>query len=274
MDPASEPPVVPGDAAPQEPEDEEPRGVVARVWTPVKGWATASPTNFGSAVIVAVLAATLPFGGWREAEEDPLATPDPGETLTVAPFEVTVERAVHGVDLGGYLTEPSTPGARHVVVELTLKNTSDETLSASDVRPLVSVRGLPAAPDPLTEGEDAQGGTGDTSGDGASGGISDDTLDDTADGTGTESDEIPVGWTDLYDLEAEPGLLTGLVPGLEYEVGLHQIVEVPAGELPEELTIRLSTLTYRQMSITDQYVWTDPVPTAEVVVPLEEAGAP
>lgn len=204
----------------------------------MKNWVTASPANFGSAVIVAVLAVTLPFGGWREAEKDALAAPPVGERTTVAPFEVTVERAVHGVDLGGYLTESLVPDERHVVVILTLRNTTDQTLTTTDLRQFVAVRGLTAM-DGDPEGEDSG-----------------------------------PGWTQLLDVETEPGPLSGLVPGLDYQVALHRTVAAPAAELPEELTVRLSTLTYRQMSIADQYIWTDPAPAAEVVVPLEEVASP
>lgn len=265
-------------------EQEEPGSWPVRAWTSLRDWATASPANFGSAAIVAVLAVSLPFGGWREAEEEPLSTPAPGTKVTAAPFEVTVERAVHGTDLGGFLTEPFTPGARHVVVELTLRNTSDQTLMATDLRQLVSVRGLPepeiaggegdgAADEDTAAALEAMGfGGDDGSGDG--GGADVDGADSEATDSEATDGDGAVGWTELYDMEVEPGLLVGLVPGLEYHVGLHQIVELPPGDLPEELTVRLNTLTYRQMSITDEFIWTDPSLTAEVVVPLEEAGTP
>lgn len=239
-----------------------------RAWTSLRDWATASPANFGSASVVAVLALSLPFGGWREAEADPLTRQEPGTEITAAPFEVTVVRAVHATDLGGYLTEPYTPGARHVVVELILRNTSDETLMLSDVRRALSVQGLPVAED-----EEETAARLEELGFGGEGSEGVDDAGDVETETDTGTEEV-VGWTDFYDMEGEPGLLSGVVPGMDYHLGLHEIVEVPAGQLPEEVTVRLSTLTYRQMSITDQFIWTDPVPTAEVVVPLEEAGAP
>lgn len=205
----------------------------------LKDWVTQSPANLGSAVIVAVLVGSLPFGGWKPAERDAVALALPGEKVDAAPFEVTVHEARYAKDFGGelgedYVEEGSEPPT-HVILVLTLRNTSDQTLSQLDLRDSIDVSGLP---DPVDYGG--------------------------------EPTAPAHRWTSqLLDLEGEPSSFSGVGPGMDYTIALHQRTSAPTADLPETLTVQLMGKTYRQLSVADNYAWADPAAVAQVSVPLK-----
>lgn len=204
----------------------------------LKDWVTQSPTNLGSAVIVAVLVGSLPFGGWKPAERDAVALALPDEKVDAAPFEVTVHEARYAKDFGGelgedYVEEGSEPPT-HVILVLTLRNTSDQTLSRLDLRDSIHVSGLP---DPVDYG-------------------------------GEPTAPAHRWTTQILDLEGEPASFSGVGPGMDYTIALHQRTAAATGDLPETLTVELMGKTYRQLSVANNYAWADPAPVAQVSVPL------
>lgn len=211
---------------------------LTRLGERLRTWLTASPANAGTALLVLILLVSLPFGGWRPAAPDVLAQADPGEPVTAAPYELVVERAIYGPELGGELRNEDYLDGQHVLLLLRIRNTSDETLTVLDLRSTIEVRGLP---EPLSL-------------------------------AGTPQDPR-TAWASAYDVHDSPIELAGLGPGMDYVIGLHQRTAAPDSALPETLTVQISSQTYRQMSIADEYRWADPVPVATVVVPLDPAGA-
>lgn len=212
-------------------------GALRRALGWLRAWATKSPKNLGTVALVLILVLSLPFGGWRPAEPDEVPAKPPGVKVVAAPFEVTVERAVYGPDLGGALFEESYNTSQHVLVLVRVRNTSDDTLTSLDLRTSISVSGIP---------EPA--------------GVSD------------EPEESRQGWVSMFDASGPPDTLSGLGPGMDYVLGLHQRTLAPDAELDEtELTVTLSGKTYRQLSVADTFGWVDPATTATVTVPLQRS---
>lgn len=208
-------------------------------WAWLKAWATKKPANAGTALLVVVLIISLPFGGWRPAAQDEIPQVQAGEAVTAAPFEIRILDAVYGEDLGGHLSPEGFHDARHVMVVLSLRNTSDLTLSLLDLRDSLTISGLP---EPAGAG-------------------------------GGPEDEPGQGWSTVLDVDGPPQALSGLAPGMDYIVGLHHRTLATDEALSEvELTVSLSAKTYRQQSVSDLYRWMDPTLVATVSVPLRVSG--
>ncbi|WP_162803037.1 hypothetical protein [Ornithinimicrobium avium] len=207
-----------------------------------RDWLTASPARVGYAVVAAVLLLTWPFGGWSPAVEAGARTPV-GREVSAAPFTVTVERAVAGVDLGHPFAlldngiNPDQADDQHVLLMLTVRNDSARTLPVREVyADLISVSG---SGEPVTT-------------------------------TGAPQADVSM-WSSVYAGREQPQLLAGLGPGMDYELVLQQPV---SGEAPEELEVELYSRTSRQSSLEDTMLWADPVLVTTVTVPVEHPAGP
>lgn len=218
-------------------------GLPARARAAARDWVTASPARAGYAVVGLVLLASWPFGGWEPAADEPATSTDPGTPVAAAPFTVSVDRAVAGVDLGPPFwpldngLDPAQADDRHVLLFLTVRNDSDRTLPVSEVyRELLAVRGLE---EPVTS-------------------------------TGQPQEDVSA-WSSVYTDHDEPQSLAALGPGLEHRLVLQQPV---SGAVPEELTVDLYRRTYRQSTLDDTMIWADATLRTTVSVPVETVDAP
>ncbi|SOC58421.1 hypothetical protein [Ornithinimicrobium cerasi] len=197
-------------------------------------WVLARPRNAGYAVVVAALLLTVPFGGLAAAPEDEPDAVAAGTTVRAAPWELTLERAVWGPELGGDL--PAAEGVQQVLVLGTLRSTAGTTLSSSELRGSLRVRDLPGA----------------------------------ADAFGTPLEDGMLPWDSLWTLEPATATLRAVAPGLTYDVGLH--LTTTERTLPDQIEVEVFTKTHRQSSLEDTMLWTDEQRTAVVRVPTERSG--
>ena len=207
---------------------------VSRMVAAARSWLTARPRNAGYAGVLAALALTVPFGGLAAAPQEQTPRTPAGEQVAIAPWEVTWDRAIYGPDLGGVMGEE---GAMHMLITGQLRTTHTETVPSRDLTSSVLMR---------TPG----------------------LIDDTG-------REVEVGAaphiTYLYVLEPTPQPLTAISPGLTYGFGMH--LTMPAGQSPpEQIELELQGKTYRQSSLDDSYLWTDPVTVTTVSVPTQRSG--
>lgn len=222
-----------------EPEQPRPRRV-QRIVLAARTWLLASPRHVGYAVVVAALLLTIPFGGLAAVPEEEVPLVAAGEPVSAAPWELTLEKAVWGPDLGGFFT--ATEGRQHLLVLGTLRTTAgaEATVPTSELGGSVVVRAV--------DGSDL--GLGDSFGN---------PLEDGA--------FAPLG--DVYSLEPTPQQLDAVPPGLAYDVAL---ALTATGEIPEEIEVELSSKTLRLSSLDDTMIWADPAPVARVRVPTERSG--
>ncbi|WP_122261943.1 hypothetical protein [Ornithinimicrobium cerasi] len=197
-------------------------------------WVLARPRNAGYAVVVAALLLTVPFGGLAAAPEDEPEAVTAGTTVRAAPWELTLERAVWGPELGGDFLEQE--GVQHVLVLGTLRSTAGTTLSASELGSSVRIRDLPGA----------------------------------ADAFGTPLEDGLLPWDSLWTLEPATVSLRAVAPGLTYDVGLH--LTTTEQTVPAEIQVELYSKTYRESSLEDTMLWTDERRTAVVTVPTRRSG--
>lgn len=196
----------------------------------------ARPTHVGYAVVLAALALTIPFGGLAASPEEELSAQPPGTTVSAAPWEITLDRAIYGTDLGGtfYDDEQHT----HVLLLGTLRTTATSTVPVADLEATLQVSGLPG----LTNGF----------------------------GEPVEDGVVPMGGN-VYDLRPTPQAVQAIAPGLESPVAIH-LTTTERGELPDELELSFWSKTYRESSLDSSYLWTDEVETARMTLPLEASG--
>jgi hypothetical protein len=218
-------------------------GLPTRAGAAARSWVTTSPARAGYAAVGLVLLVSWPFGGWEPADADPPTSTAPGAEVVAAPFTVSVDRAVAGVDLGPPFwpldngVNPDQADDQHLLLLLTVRNDSDRTLPVSEVfRGLVEVRG-PAELVTTTGHPQA--------------GVS--------------------AWSAVYTDHERPQPLAALGPGLEHQLLLHQPV---SGEAPETVSVDLLQRTYRQSSLDDTMLWTDGTLRTTVTVPVETVDAP
>jgi hypothetical protein len=205
------------------------RGVEA-----VRDWVLASPRHAGYALALLALVVTVPFGGLAAAPADEPARRPAGTPVAAAPWELTLERALWGPELGGDFGPQD--GLHHVVLVGTLRSTADSTLPASDLVGSVRVPGLPGAADGF--------------------------------GSPLEDGVLPSGT--LWTLEPATVNLGAVAPGLTYDVGLH--LTTTADTVPAELEVEVYAKTYRQSSLESTMLWTDEERTAVVTVPAQRSG--
>lgn len=214
------------------------RSGVARALHAARDWILARPRNAGYAVVVAALLLTVPFGGLEAAEQEAIRQVPAGETADAAPWRITLEKAIHGPDLGSGFG-PLEQG-EHILILATLTTTDEvtETTGASVLSGSLAV---------TAEGVEL------------------------LDGYGSplrEGGQIPLVGT-LFTLEPTAQALSGVAPGLSYDVGIHLTT---TDEVPDELRVELSTKTYRQSSVEEAMFWADETPSAVVMVPTEPSG--
>lgn len=216
-------------------EEQTRRSGVQKMFSAVKKWLVASPRHVGYAAVGLVLLLTLPFGGLAATPEEEAPRHEAGETVDFAPWQLTVEKAIWGPDLGSPFFE--TEGRNHVLVLGQLATTASETLGVGELRDSLWVR---------AEGIEL----GDPYGN---------VLPD-----GQFSGTVSVHTTGRF-----AQALSAVSPGLTYDVALH--LTTP-DEMPETLELELATKTHRLSSLQDTMLWTDPVASATVVVPTERSG--
>lgn len=210
-------------------------GIVGRVGGRFKEWVTASPANLGSALLVAALVGSLPFGGWRAASGDEVAQVAVGQPVEADPFRITVQEARYGEDLGGALRQNYTEGLQHVIVIVTLHNVSDATLRTSELRDTITIEGLP----------------------------------DPVDLLGDPVEEQHRWVNEVFEMvDDQPDVLAAYGPGMDYTLAFSQRTSATPEEMPETLTVTLDRRTYKQRTISKEFAWQDPAPVAEVTVPL------
>lgn len=217
-------------------EGEERPGRLQQILSRAQEWILAKPAHVGYVVVIAALLLTVPFGGLAAAPEEELQQVPAGSAATAAPWEITLDRAIYGPELGGSFVAGE---LTHVLLMGTLRNTSERTVPIADLEGSLHVSGLPGAADPL--------------------------------GTPLEDGAIDMSLGGLYDLRPTPIPLRALVPGLDYPIGIH-LTTTNSGALPEAIEVTLSTKTYRQSSLDSSYLWADPVSTAVLRVPTERSG--
>lgn len=125
-------------------EQEQPRpSPVQRIIRGARSWLLASPRHVGYAVVLGALLLTVPFGGLAAAPEEELPVVAAGEPVTFAPWEVTLEKAIWGPDLGGsFGPSLADDGRQHVLILGTLRTAPGvtETLSTVELNGSLAVR--------------------------------------------------------------------------------------------------------------------------------------
>ncbi|KGM09133.1 hypothetical protein [Cellulomonas carbonis] len=186
--------------------------------------------DLGAGATVVLLASTAAFGGLRDAGTtvDALA---PGTALVAAPLEVTVDKVLWVDELPG--AYPSEDGNRWIAVLTTFRSTHDATLLGPELRPTLSLEGVPGLvgrPDPAT-------------------GL--------------------VGSTERLVL-TDGSRLTPVQPGLEHDAVFlfEQDGDVAP---PTEVTLVAVGQTFRSSSLQDLDEWTDPAVVARGTLPVREA---
>lgn len=172
-------------------------------------------------VTVAVLVSGL-FGGLRRAPAPQAPVLQAGAAASVGPFELTVERVRWIDDLG---EGAPTPTGRFLAVVATVRNTSDGSVVVGTLQEVLEPRDVDGLFTAVGSEQPAQ---------------------DPAD----VKEEVLV--------IADGSRLTTLVPDLEYEVVVlydQSLLLAP----PTELGLQTFDLTYRQSSLDEQMLWTDPV---------------
>ena len=193
--------------------------------------------DLGAVGAVVVLAGTAAFGGLEPAEQADAATFDPGQPVSAAPYEVTLDKVLWVEELPGvYL---SAEGNRWIAVMGTVVNTHSESLYGGgrgvELANAVSLRGvdgLVRAPDVVT------------------GAVLSDARLSLSDGSA----------------------LSPVQPGLTYETVFlfEQDGAVPP---PVEVTVALHGYTWRAGSLDRSMGWFDPHLVAQADLPVREAQA-
>ena len=216
--------------------DQQRPSAVQKLLSAVKNWLVASPRNMGYAAVGLVLLLTLPFGGLAAMPTEEPPQHGPGETVDFAPWQLTVEKAIWGPDLGPPFFEKE--GHNHVLVLGQLTTTSAETLSTGELRDSLWVRG---------DGIEVADPFGNVLPDG----------------------RFP-GALSVHAVDRYARALTAVSPGLTYDVALHLTTTAP--QLPETLELEVATKTYRLSSLDDRMLWTDGTSSATITVPTERSG--
>lgn len=183
------------------------------------------------AVATLVVLASGAFGGLAAADKPSAhAAVEPGEEISVGPFDLTVHRARWVSDLG---PDFEAPHGRYVALVVTLENTSDDAVPMDDVERVI------AATD----------------------------LSGTYDDFGRPAEEGEVAAPRVV-LLADSTRLSQAQPGLEYEAAFlwDQSADVDA---PTELSVSLVALTRRRSTVDDQMVWADPAVTHTATFDVE-----
>lgn len=185
--------------------------------------------QWGVGVLALALAASAAFGGLDEAVAEQ-QTVLPGEPASAEPFELTVTRAVHAVELTE-VTGASSHG-RFLLVFAELVNTDDEPIPADvlvDTVRLLDVDGL---------AHDL--------------------------GEATDSADVPP-----QVLNATDSTPLGVVgPQMSYSVAFLWD-QSDAVAVPEELTIELYSHQWRRSSLDNRWGWVEPTALATARMPVE-----
>ncbi|MCU1537489.1 MAG: hypothetical protein JWP82_1840 [Humibacillus sp.] len=193
--------------------------------------------------LVILLASGL-FGGLDTVDPDPVRTVAAGVPVATEPLTVTVTktyaastfpnvRKVDGVTPTVYPDEPT--GGRFVVVEATVENTSDATVSYDVIREAVSLGG-------------ASGFVGRKAG----------TLVAAEDARASQVYTMP-----------EKLIFGSAQPGVTYRVA-YLFDQSSTATLPSMITVAVNKHTWRQDTLEFSYGWKDPEVTAASALPLAE----
>lgn len=206
-----------------------------RIVEAARAWLLASPRHVGYAVVLAALVLTIPFGGLRAAPQEELGRTPAGQPVAVAPFEITLEEAVHGQNLGGSFS--AVEGRRHLLLRAKVRTTATETVTVSVLANALRMRTPGLA---------------------------------TAYGTPLKEDGS-LGLLAAYEVEPTPQVVSGISPGLTYDLAI--ALSLPAdAPVPPTLEVELLTQTWRQSSLESTMIWTDEAPTTVVEVPTRARG--
>lgn len=212
-------------------------------WRSVLGWLLKDPVRLLAAAGALLLIMTAPFGGWRTAEPEQARVLQVGEQGTFAPFELTVHSAGVTRSQPGFVLSPlrlrekGAPGdGLYVVVLATVRTTSDLTVTGVTAPTITDLLWPADLPRPVENGAPAD-------------------------------PDRPLSAV-VYN-RADFSQLSGVGPGLTYEVAFVYATASPVAELPETLTFTVQQHTYRADTFDrSTTAWLSPETVAEIELPL------